>query len=68
MSITTEFFKTLEEAKAFKPTDIRGVYTEVYGLDKPGTVLAFISERDQAIYNEYRGEAKGSRAVVKIWR
>ena len=68
MSVSTEFFKTLEEAKAFKPTGIGGVYTEVYGLDKPGTVLAFISEKNQAIYNECRGDAKGSRAVVKIWR
>lgn len=68
MSVSTEFFKTLEQAKKFKPTGIGGVYTEIYSLDKPGTVLAFISERDQAIYNECRGEAKGSRAVVKIWR
>lgn len=68
MSTTTEFFKTLEEAKAFKPTGIGGIYTEVYSLDKPGTVLAFISERDFAIYNECRNEAKGARAVVKMWR
>ena len=65
MKTTTEFFKTLEEAEAFKPICS---YKEVYGLEKPGTVLAFISEKNFSIYNEGRNEAKGSRAVVKMWR
>ena len=64
----TEFFKTLADAEYWASHDMKHRYTEVYGLDKPGTVLAFISEKDQAIYNECRGDAKGSRAVVKLWR
>ena len=63
--VTTEFFKTLKEAEEFKPICN---YKEVYSLDKPGTVLAFISERDFAIYNECRNEAKGARAVVLMYR
>lgn len=62
---TTEFFKTLKEAEGFRPI-CRD--KEIYSLDKPGTVLAFISERDHAIYNECRNEAKGTRAVVIMYR
>lgn len=68
MSVSTEFFKTLAEAEYWAKHDMKHLSTEVYSLDKPGTVLAFISEKDNSLWNECRGDAKGSRAVVKIWR
>lgn len=62
---TTEFFKTLKEAEGFRPICND---KEIFSLDKRGTVLAFIGERDFAVYNEHRNEAKGSRAVVVMYR
>ena len=62
-NVTTEFFETLEEAEAFRPicADM-----DVYGLDKPGTVHAFIHERDWAM--ALGRVVDNARAVVKMWR
>jgi len=63
--ITTEFFKTLEEAKAFKPCRCLGF--EVYGLDKPRTSKKFREFQDDAIACE-RYYVENARAVVVIYR
>ena len=65
---TTEFFKKLSDAEHWASNDMKQYQTEVYGLDKPGTICAFISEKNYALFNEGRGEAKEARAVVKVWR
>ena len=64
--ITTEFFKTLQEAKAFLPCRCRG--WDVYSLDKPGTVNKFRVWQNDAIANERYAEAENARAVVVIYR
>lgn len=63
--IATEFFKTLEEAKLFRP--VRCIGLDVYGLDKPGTIKKFREWQDDAIAWE-RNEAETARAVVVIYR
>lgn len=65
--IINEFFEKLQDAEYWASHDMKHLYTEVYGLDKGGTILAFISEKNQAL-NEGREDAKGSRAVVRVWR
>lgn len=62
--ITTEFFKTLAEAKAFQP---KAVATEVFGLDLPKTVKKFREWQNDAIACG-RHEAEAARAVVVIYR
>lgn len=62
--ITTEFFKTLKEAKGFKPICID---KEIYSLDLPGTEKKFRSEQNEAL--QYcRHEALNARAVVVMYR
>ena len=63
--ITTEFFKTVQEAKAFLPCRCNG--WDIYSLDKPGTVKKFREWQDDAIACE-RNEAEKARAVVVIYR
>lgn len=63
--ISTEFFKTLSEAKAFMPCRCLG--WDVYSLDKPGTTRKFKEYQDDAIAYE-RYEAEKARAVVVIYR
>lgn len=63
---TTEFFKTLSEAEAFKPSRILG--KAIYGLDKRGTEKKFREWRDDAIAFARYAETKDARAVVVIWR
>ena len=68
MKLTTEFFKTLKEAEGFASAFNRKyVITEVFSLDKRGTVARFRSERDDALAWE-RHEALDARAVVCIYR
>ena len=63
--VTTEFFESLAEAEAFQPS--RVLDSEVYGLDKPGTVGKFREWQDEAVAWD-RYYAYKARAVVVMWR
>ena len=59
--LSTEFFKTLQEAETFKPCGV--CFKEIYSLDKRGTVKKFREYQDEAFFYG-RNEAYNARAVV----
>ena len=62
-----EFFKTIGEAERWASYDMKHCITDVYGVDKPGTVRKFHEWQDDAIACG-RHHAVNAKAVVVVYR